>query len=127
MSERSRSILAKGGNVATLGQLFGAFVIIYLLSKQAVIFFGKWYDGTQLLAAAHGGTLALAWFVAAIGASDKGVPDWGIGAIFLLPSLIWFLVALSQEQKDAVEKAVAEYPAATKSFTIRKGRDEPTA
>ena len=113
--------------MATLGQLFGAFVIIYLLSKQAVVIFSKWYDGTQLLGAAHGATLALAWFVAAIGASDKGVPDWGIGAIFLLPSLVWFLVALSQEQKDVVETAVVDYPAATKSFVIRKGRDEPTA
>ncbi len=126
MSERSRTILAKGVNVATLGQLFGAFVIIYLLSKQALVFFSKWYDGIQLLAAAHGGTLALAWFVAAIGASDKGVPDWSIGAIFLLPSLIWFLVALSQEQKESVDTVAVDYPA-TKSFTIRKGRDEPTA
>ena len=113
--------------MATLGQLFGAFVIIYLLSKQAVVIFSKWYDGMHLLGAAHGATLALAWFVAAIGASDKGVPDWGIGAIFLLPSLVWFLVALSQEQKDVVETAVTDYPAATKSFVIRKGRDEPTA
>jgi len=114
--------------VATLGQLFGAFVIIYLLSKQALVFFSKWYDGIQLLAAAHGGTLALAWFVvAAIGASDKGVPDWGMGAIFLLPSLIWFLVALSREHKESAETASTDYPAATKSFIIRKGRDEPTA
>lgn len=113
--------------MATLGQLFGAFVIIYLLSKQALVFFSKWYDGVQLLAAAHGGTLALAWFVAAIGASDKGAPDWGIGAIFLLPSLIWFLVALSKEQKESAETASVDYPAATKSFIIRKGRDEPTA
>lgn len=114
--------------MATLGQLFGAFIIIYLLSKQALIFFSKWYEGTQLLAVAHGGTLALAWFVAAIGASDKGVPDWAIGAIFLLPSLIWFLVALSQEQKEPAD-VNTDFPAATKSLNIRKGRDisEPTA
>lgn len=109
--------------MATLAQLFGAFIITFLLGKQALALLSRWYSGIKLLAAAHGGTLALAWIVAAFGAADNGVPDWAAGAIFILPSLVWFVVGLSQQHgnEDAPVDTVLYTPSDTQ--IIRKGRD----
>jgi hypothetical protein len=121
--KRSRSILAKGDIVATLAQIFGAFIITFLLGKQALTLLGRWFGGLRLLAAAHGGTLVLAWIVTAFGAADKGAPDWTAGTIFILPSLVWFVIGLSHLRDDEEPKIAPMLYTPSETHVIRKGRD----
>jgi hypothetical protein len=109
--------------VATLAQLFGAFIITYLLGKQAMALLSPWYRGLHLLAAAHGGTLVLAWIVTAFGAADNGSPDWMAGTVFILPTIVWFVLGLSRQHDN--DEAPVETTLYTPSDThvIRKGRD----
>lgn len=108
--------------MATLAQLFGAFVVTFLLSREAVKLLGRWYSGPQLLGAAHGSTLMLAWIVTAFGTAEAGAPRWSAGAIFLLPSLIWFLIGLSRMHEEAKIEESGIYPP-SETHIIRKGRD----
>lgn len=109
--------------MATLAQLFGAFVITFLLSRQAMTMLNRWYGGLHLLAAAHGSTLVLAWIVTALGTAEAGAPQWSAGAIFLLPSLVWLVMDVSRMHEEMKDEPAAYTPADT--HVIRKGRDIP--
>ncbi len=79
-------------NARLIGQIAGAFIITFLLSRLALWILKRWDGGIGKLAVAHGSTLALLWTGYAFGSADGGPPNWSGGVIYAFPVFIWFVV-----------------------------------
>lgn len=90
-----------------IGQLVGAFIITFLLSRLALYLLRRWDGGTNKLAAAHGGTLAVSWVLSAFGHADGGPPDWSAGIVYAVPVVVWFVVDLVRRKGGAAPKKEA--------------------
>lgn len=90
-----------------IGQLFGAFIITFLLSRLILWLSKNWHGGFGRLVAAHGLSLLICWVAYAFGSADGGPLNWSGGVLYAVPQIIWLIVDVLRKKHIHVARAGA--------------------
>lgn len=86
-----------------LGQILGALIATFLVSRLTLWLLRKWDGGLARIALAHGTALAFCWVAYAFGSADGGPLNWSGGAIYTLPQIFWLVVDMLRGRGKAQE------------------------